>query len=260
MPQSEFESTELDALRHKVTQYEAALRSAAPRLAAFKRLEQLARAEGTSPDAIASQASVEVMKREKDALVTLLAGLATERDQLKGEVAMLLINKTEASKAVDGLRTKHDELNLGVAELVEDLGRIRGEAARLVAERAALSSEVEALRAEVRALEEVCLILESEAAEHAARTPRVGENRRAEDVGIEEAIPRSGAVNGNDQADGKHQADDPDVDPSEKLTPRRTTANSIDADAETEELESQRFDAFFHAEIDHDKARDWILG
>ncbi len=250
MPEPELEPTELDALRHKVTQYEAALRSAAPRLAAFKRLEQLARSEGTTPEAIASQASVEVMKREKDALVTLLAGLATERDQLKGEVAMLLINKTEASKAVEGLRTRHEELHLGVAELIEDLGRIRGEAARLVAEKGALSAEVEALRTEVLALQEVCQILEAEATEHAAKTARVEQARRADDV---DPLDPVSEVDPFDE-------DDPVAEPAEALAPRRTTADSIDTDDETEELESQRFDAFFHAEIDHDKARDWILG
>ncbi len=299
MPGSDAELRELDELRHKLTEYEAALRSAAPRLAAFKRLEQLARTQGTSPEAIASQAAVEVMKREKDALVTLLAGLANERDQLKGEVAMLLISKTEAGQAVADLHLEREELNIEVAAIVDQLAKIRGDAVRLMSDRTELTVEVSALREEVRALHEAFQQIEQ------ARTEQdlviEARQRRHDDVAVDveanadddrdedETADRSGRVESFDDGFDSCRIDDEDEadeaeDPGraitaeaehlaaeleanktakmqrETLIPRRTTASSFAADDETEEAESQAFDAFFHAEIDHDKSRDWILG
>lgn len=293
MPGSEAELRELDELRHKLIEYGAALRSAAPRLAAFKRLEQLARTQGTTPEAIASQAAVEVMKREKDALVTLLAGLASERDQLKGEVAMLLINKTEASKAVAGLQLERDDLHIEVAEIVDQLAKIRTDAVRLMSERSELTVEVSALREEVRALHDTFQQIER------ARTDQDElidpHDRRSADaadatVGVIDSDdrPLGGAspnsapfetalmVEDSDEFDDScdelvvnaraeslaAELEDNKVAKKrrELLVPRRTNASTIATDDETEELESQRFDAFFHAEIDHDKSRDWILG
>jgi chromosome segregation ATPase len=219
------EQNELDELRHKVTEYEAALRSAAPRLAAFKRLEELARSQGTTPEAIASQAAVEVMRREKDALVTMLAGLGHERDQLKGEVAMLLINKNEAGRAVADLQVDHDALEVEVGEIVEHLSQLRAESVRLVAERSELTLEIASLREQVRQL--------TEALERA----QAGEPVDSGDSG--ESVP----------------------EPVERRSSgKRTAVDSFDTDDVTEQQESEAFDAFFHAEIDHDKSRDWILG
>ncbi len=298
MPGSETELRELDELRHKVIEYEAALRSAAPRLAAFKRLEQLARTQGTSPEAIASQAAVEVMKREKDALVTLLAGLANERDQLKGEVAMLLINKTETVKAVTHLNLEREELVVEVAAIVDQLAKIRGDAVRLMSDRSELTVEVSALREEVRALHEAFqsierarseqdraleaqrrhddLAVEMASAESARNLAVVPEAEAALEVAFEESDENE-LDNGSDatiDAFTGERAISPEAEAlaaeleenklarqqRETLVPRRTHASTIEADDETEELESQAFDAFFHAEIDHDKSRDWILG
>lgn len=291
MPGSEAELRELDELRHKLTEYEAALRSAAPRLAAFKRLEQLARTQGTSPEAIASQAAVEVMKREKDALVTLLAGLANERDQLKGEVAMLLINKTEAGKAVADLHLEREELHVEVAAIVDQLVKIRGDAVRLMSDRSELSVEVSALREEVRALHDTFQQIERARTEQDRAIEE--RRRRVDDLVVDHAPDLADDDDGptlEGPIDHSHPADPaasiapaPPVDQRpipaavealaaqleedkaakqqrEVLVPRRTTASSIETDDETEELESQAFDAFFHAEIDHDKSRDWILG
>ncbi len=314
MPESEAELRELDELRHKVTEYEAALRSAAPRLAAFKRLEQLARTQGTSPEAIASQAAVEVMKREKDALVTLLAGLANERDQLKGEVAMLLINKTEAGKAVADLHLEREELTVEVAAIVDQLAKIRSDAVQLMSDRSELTVEVSALREEVRALHEAFQQIEN--ARHEQDRELEARQRRQDDLAMQEcaaaaerAVAERDATessDGVDPTDGVEHVGDADVEAAvgrssapfgeeadetaapvaderaispravmlaaeleenktakqqkEKLVPRRTHASTIETDDETEELESQAFDAFFHAEIDHDKSRDWILG
>lgn len=300
MPGSEAELRELDELRHKLNEYEAALRSAAPRLAAFKRLEQLARTQGTSPEAIASQAAVEVMKREKDALVTLLAGLANERDQLKGEVAMLLINKTEASKAVAGLQLERDDLNIEVAEIVDQLSKIRGDAVRLMSERSELTVEVSALREEVRALHDTFQQIERARTEQDALIDshdrldshdRRGDDAADATVGVIDSevrpvetsaapvepfesvsstIEDTGIVDefdGGLEVDARAEALAAELEENkaakmrrESLVPRRTNATTIETDDETEELESQRFDAFFHAEIDHDKSRDWILG
>lgn len=234
-------SSEIDELRHEVREYQAALRSAAPRLAAFKRLEDLARDHGTSSETIASRAGVEVMKREKDALVTMLTGLAVERDQLKGEVAMLLINKTEASRALDTLQARHAQLDTEVAELVDRLVRVRDDATRLIAERNEMTQEISALRDEARALSEVCRTAPAHDAGSSASDAEL-----AAEVGIEIEAHGSTPANGDDRR--------------EMLVPRRTHVASIGTDDDTEEIEAQAFDAFFHAEFDHDKSRDWILG
>lgn len=314
MPESEAELRELDELRQKVTEYEAALRSAAPRLAAFKRLEQLARAQGSTPEAVAAQAAIEVLTREKDALVTLLAGLANERDQLKGEMAMLLINKTEASKAVESLTGRHQELNIEVADLLERLTEIRRDAVRLMSHRSELAVEVTSLRGEAQALQDAidhanraiayndAIQRERNAADAAAQQaavedparraedrPRVAESTVGEEVVLDEvgshhtvikeiAVEQDAALDDRDEASVMAERSFDEVSPEAEalaaelaqnkkdklrrqgLTPRRTVAASIEADDETEQLESQAFDAFFHAEIDHDKSRDWILG
>ncbi len=324
MPGSESELRELDQLRRQLNEYEAALRSAAPRLAAFKRLEHLARDQGTSPEAIASQAAVEVMKREKDALVTLLAGLANERDQLKGEVAMLLINKTEAGRAVSDLHVEREELNIEVAEIVDHLAQIRQDAVRLLSDRSELSVEVSALREEVRALHDAFQQIERARAEQDRSIEERNRRHAGNDLVSDDPAPdavfgETGVVSetgvlvetalldtGFDGIVVDHPGFDPVVNGSlevvadagfiaggaiddesaevrmipaeaeelaaeleanksakqrrEVLVPRRTNAESIATDDETEALESQAFDAFFHAEIDHDKARDWILG
>ncbi len=229
MSESEAELRELDVLRHKVTEYEAALRSAAPRLAAFKRLEELARSQGTTPEAIASQAAVEVMKREKDALVTLLVGLSKERDQLKGEVAMLLINKTEVTRANDELRIEQDGIKDELRVLAEQLGQMRADSMRLLAERSKLTMQVAALRDEVRALRDA-----RDEMQTAAPTP------------VADAVDPADAVT--------------EPAPVTAVRPGRTAFETIATDDETEQSEAEAFDAFFHAEVDHDKAREWILG
>lgn len=216
------------SLRTQLAECQAALRAAAPRLAAFTRLEELARAKGTTPEAIAESAALEVARREKDALTSALNGLVHERDQLKGEVAMLLINKNEIHGGVDSLRREHEQLSLDVAELISQITRIRGEAVRLMHEKTDLVEEIAGLRDEVRALNEIC---------NAGFTldPPTASSTTPETTAPTEPAAGPAAVPASPPA-------------------------SIAADSETEQLESEAFDAFFHAEIDHDKARDWILG
>ena len=208
----------LQSLRAQLAEYEQIFRTAAPRLAAFKRLEEVARDQKTTPAAIAAQAAIVMLTDESRSKEVELRHLEAECRNLKGDIAMLLDNKKQITQDVDGLRIEYGDVQAEVVEILNELELLRNDAVRMMAERRQLEQEVHALRTEVGAL-----------------------RRRSDDVTVSH--------------------DDPIADPAgdgQELTrlPRRTSAGFELED----EDENQRFDRFFHADVEHDKARDWILG
>ncbi len=139
---------EVNTLRERLAEYERAFEAAAPRLAAFKRLEELAREQKTSPEAVAAQAAIDVLvKQESDAQIRV-GELTTARDALSSEVSLLLIEKKEKEEAMTIIETEHGALASEVSELMAEIESIRLDAIRLMKERENLKLEIEALRNE----------------------------------------------------------------------------------------------------------------
>lgn len=201
----------LQGLRRQLAEYEQIFRTAAPRLAAFKRLEELARDQKTTPVAIAAEAALVMLTRESVGMREEIGRLETACSNLKGDLAMLLQSKDRTTDELDGLRIEHGGIQAEVVEILNELHLLRNDAVRLLAERRQLQQELQVLRAEVGQL-------------HGRRT-------EAQPVASEQAVMVA-------------------------AVPRRTAAGfALDDDDE-----GRRFDDFFHANVEHDKARDWILG
>lgn len=200
----------VQSLRAQLAEYEQIFRTAAPRLAAFKRLEEVAREQKTTPAAIAAQAAIVMLTNESRSKEVELRQLEAECRNLKGDIAMLLDNRKQITQDVDGLRIEYGDVQSEVVEILNELELLRNDAVRMMAERRELEREVHALRGELGAL-----------------------RRRADDV----------TVSNEELA---------------VVTPLpKRTASGFDLEDDDENL---RFDRFFHADVEHDKARDWILG
>lgn len=132
------------------------LAEAQPRLDAFARLEELADAQGTTPDAIAIQASIDVLEAEeakrRDDLRQMEAAIVaadTERRQHVEERDMLIKQQDELRDEIVIVLDEHTSIVDQMAEMIEELESIRADAIRLMGEKASLEKKVEALRNQV---------------------------------------------------------------------------------------------------------------
>lgn len=140
---------ELEALRRELDE-------ARPRLAAFAALEEMAEAQGSTPEAIALQASIEMLESAE-------ADKRAAVEQLEIAVEATEANRATAAADVDELIEQRDALRAEivevldehtgvmdqVAEMIDELESIRADAVRLLGEKATLEMKVEALRNEV---------------------------------------------------------------------------------------------------------------
>lgn len=131
-PVADSPDAELAALR-------AELDDARPRLEAFAALEALAEEQNSTPEAIALQASLEMLE-------SAVADAERERDQLIERRDTL---RTEIVEAMD----EHTEIVEQVAEMIDELEAIRADAVRLLGEKSTLEAKLEGLRGEVGELE-----------------------------------------------------------------------------------------------------------
>ncbi len=182
-----------------IEKYERILRSAAPRLAALKRLEEIAHEQNSSPEAVAADASRVMLAHQCDALEAEITKRGLDRTALDKELSMLKQSKHEVARKLADLRQEHKSLHLQITEAQDELILLRRDTDRLQAEREALESCVADLRGEQQ---------------HLGREEVTVHQRRRDDPGF--------------------------------------TIDDGDAD--------QRFDAFFHADVGRDKAREWMLG
>jgi chromosome segregation ATPase len=206
----------MDVLRQRVAEYEHIFRLAAPRLAAFKRLEEIAREKRSTPEVVATEAALQVLRQEHEGLESDVHIIALERDKLRGELAMLLDNKNDAIQVLDDLRIEHHDIHQEVAEILGEFNLLRNDAVRLMTERRELELHVAALRYEIEEIE----------------------RRKAEALA---ELPAPTVV---DRA----------------VVPKKTPDFVLDDDNDEEQEERRLFDRFFHAKVEHDKARDWMLG
>lgn len=145
------DDAELDDLRRE-------LADARPRLEAFAVLEELADAQGTTPEAIALQASIDVLKAEEadkrselEELDAAVRAADAERREHVEERDMLIKQQEEIRDDIVIVLDEHTGIVEQMAEMIEELESIRADAVRLLGEKAALERRVEELRDEVDA-------------------------------------------------------------------------------------------------------------
>jgi DNA repair exonuclease SbcCD ATPase subunit len=134
------------------------LAAAKPRLEAFARLEELADAQGSTPEAIAIQASIDVLTAEEskkrselEALEAAAHAADAERQKHVEERDMLIQQREEIRDEIVIVLDEHTSIVDQMAEMIEELESIRADAIRLLGEKASLEMRIEELRDEVGA-------------------------------------------------------------------------------------------------------------
>ncbi len=146
-------SDEIEQLKTRLAQYEKAFAKARPQIAAFQRLEELAEAQATTPEAMAREAAIAVQLEQENELRQSVEQLNTEREIAREELSVTLKHKKEVGDEMTLIQNEHDSLAYEVSELISEIESIRVDAIRLMKERSALQLEVEALRNERAAVD-----------------------------------------------------------------------------------------------------------
>ena len=136
------------------------LEAAAPRLEAFAQLEAIAEAQATTPEAVAAQASIDVLKvEEADRRAELreleesIARLQQANQRHVEERDMLIKQKEEIRDEIVIVLDEHTMIVDQMAEMIDELESIRADAVRLLGEKAKLEARVQELRDEVGIIE-----------------------------------------------------------------------------------------------------------
>jgi len=140
----------------RLSDVERELAEAKPRLEAFARLEALAEAQGTTPEAIAIEASIDVLKTEEtqkrselEELEAAVRAVEADRQKHMEECDMLINEKEVIRDEIVIVLDEHTGIVDQMAEMIDELEAIRADAIRLMGEKAALELKVEELRGEV---------------------------------------------------------------------------------------------------------------
>lgn len=135
---------------------ERELAEAKPRLEAFARLEELADAQGTTPEAIAIQASIDVLKADEaekrtelEEMEAAVRAADTDRQNHVEERDMLIKEQEAIRDEIVIVLDEHTGIVDQMAEMIDELEAIRADAVRLLGEKATLEQKVEDLRKEV---------------------------------------------------------------------------------------------------------------
>lgn len=152
----EIEETSADAAMSDLRRQ---LEEAAPRLEAFSQLEALAEAQNETPEAVAIQASIDVLRvqeadrrAELQELEDCIERLRSDNERHVEERDMLIKQQDELRDEIVIVLDEHTSIVEQMAEMIEELESIRADAIRLLGEKASLELKVEALRNEVAAL------------------------------------------------------------------------------------------------------------
>lgn len=236
---SEVSRTEIDALRDRIAEYEQAFAAIAPRLAAFKQLEDLAKSRSATPEAVAASAAVRTLKREAEEAAGAVEELRAERGSLQTEVSLILIQKKSHEDRVRAL--KHDcEL------VVKERNLLRAQRDKFAQEQKSFEDELSKANEQLSKMEVEAVALHAELKD---RQPGEGEPVDS----TEEVNPAQEA----DEDQNASGAEDTDAPGAEYDGPKRRSDDF--GFGEASEDGDEAFDRFFEADIAHDKSRDWIL-
>ena len=128
------------------------LAEAAPRLDAFARLESLAQAQGETPEAVAIQASLDLLAAEEAEQRADLDEIKSAHQRHVEERDMLIKQQDELRDEIVIVLDEHTTIVDQMAEMIDELESIRADAVRLLGEKATLEMKVEALRNEANEL------------------------------------------------------------------------------------------------------------
>ncbi len=224
-------AAEIRELRAQVAEYQRIFDKAAPRLAAFRQLEEIARERKTDPASIAAEAAIEVLKRDQ-------IELTNQRDNLEKEVAMLLGRKQDEIEIIDDITIESNNIHQEVGEILDELMLLKEDAVRLMSEKSDLELNIQALKLELALLQEKKVKAKKadkadQSEDSANPAPTVTNESSSKETVSKEAL-------------------------ASELKPGK--ACDFGVEDENEEEEGRLFDEFFHAQVEHDKARDWMLG
>lgn len=135
---TEFEAVEAGDEVAELEELRRELADARPCLEAFAQLERLAEEQGTTPEAIAMQASMDVLTNQHQEKCSEL------------EIIQEAIDSAEADRQL--VLDEHTAIVDQMAEMIEELESIRADAVRLLGEKATLEKKVKALRTETDAV------------------------------------------------------------------------------------------------------------
>lgn len=278
---------EVEALRTRLSEYERVFAATAPRLAAFKQLEDLAKEQKTTPEAIAAKAALDVLKSESGETMTHIRELRSERDQLQADVSLVLIQKkthddrNNALRAeVEALSAERDTLRVERDELVVHRDALFTEFSELDSRQAEADRRTEQLQAQEQGLSERRSELEaqnqkldvsaaeSEVAASALRSDLTNLMGQKQTLETElEALETERAFRADELKSVDVSADA--AGQASRSASRESTegADSTDSEAnngfgfdEDASEGDEAFGRFFDADISHDKSREWILG
>lgn len=135
------------------------LDEATPRLEALAQLEALAEAQHQTPEAVAIQASIDVLRVEEaecqaelQELEDCIEGLRSDKQRHVEERDMLIKQRDELRDEIVIVLDEHTGIVDQMAEMIDELESIRADAVRLLGEKATLEMKVDALRNEVAEL------------------------------------------------------------------------------------------------------------
>jgi hypothetical protein len=188
----------------------------------------IAKAE-QSPEVVAARAAVHLLMQQETVLSREVDRLAEERKTLQADLASMLITKQDTRETLDSARRQHGELASKIAAIFRQTETAREEYAAMAAHKGDLQTHVDTLRSEIELLERA----------------RIGASRAAT------------AANGVPKPEHRRAPSAPSFSPDGKIRSRAQLA--MMASPEAEAAEEAAFDDFFNTELEHDKARDWIL-
>ena len=255
--------TDVEALRRRLAEYEEAFAATAPRLAAFKQLEDLARLQKSTPEAVAITATLDILRNESADATTSIEALRVERDALQSEVSLLLIQKKTHDDRGNALKSEVEGLSQTRDQLKSERDALHIERDALVAERDGLLAEQETVvshRREIELEQNMLAQRQNELRSIGADLENSLHIVRSEIetlMGQRQSLQTEVEGLSNELHERRREyVAQPESAAAE--SPQPATKDEYDFDGEVEESDSA-FERFFDADVDHDKSRDWIL-
>lgn len=190
--------------------------------AAIRKAEQ-------APEVVAARAAVHLLMQQETVLSREVERLADERRNLQADLASMLITKQDTREVLDSARRQHAELAGKIAATYKQTEAARRDYAALVGHKEQLEDHISTLHSEIELLERA----------------RIGASRAvASAEGSAHPERRKAPKPPIFTADGQIQ------------TPAQA---KMMATPEAEAAEDAAFNEFFNTNLEHDKAREWIL-